>query len=72
MFTLFFQDGPVTDYASAKRSDLQRFGAFFRGMRARGVSLPPSQFEAAFTSLALSDDDVGQICEAARETLREI
>ncbi|HUQ04218.1 MAG TPA: glutamate-1-semialdehyde 2,1-aminomutase [Kofleriaceae bacterium] len=72
MFTLFFQDGPVTDYASAKRSDLQRFGAFFRGMRERGVSLPPSQFEAAFTSLALSDDDVGQICEAARETLREI
>ena len=72
MFTLFFQDGLVTDYASAKRSDLQRFGAFFRGMRARGVSLPPSQFEAAFLSLALSDDDAGQICDAARETLREI
>ncbi|MBE7448213.1 MAG: glutamate-1-semialdehyde 2,1-aminomutase [Kofleriaceae bacterium] len=72
MFTLFFQDGPVTDYTSAKRSDLQRFAAFFRGMRARGVSLPPSQFEAAFTSLALSESDVDQICSAARDTLREI
>lgn len=72
MFTLFFQDGPVTDYTSAKRSDLQRFAAFFRGMRARGVSLPPSQFEAAFTCLALSESDVDQICSAARDTLREI
>ena len=72
MFTLFFAEGPVTDYTSAKTSDLQRFGAFFRGMRQRGVSLPPSQFEAAFTSLALSDRDVDEICEAARDTLRQI
>ena len=72
MFTLFFTAGPVTDYASAKTSDLERFGAFFRGMRERGVSLPPSQFEAAFTSLALSDRDAEEICEAARDTLRQI
>ncbi|HVV84883.1 MAG TPA: glutamate-1-semialdehyde 2,1-aminomutase [Kofleriaceae bacterium] len=71
MLTLFFTDGPVTDYASARTSDTTRFGAFFRGMRARGVSLPPSQFEAMFVSLALSDRDVDDICVAARETLSE-
>ena len=72
MFTLFFTASAVIDYASAKTSDLQRFAAFFRGMRARGVSLPPSQFEAAFASLALSDADVDQIVTAARETMAEL
>ena len=69
MFTLFFQDGPVTDYTSAKRSDLQRFGAFFRGMRARGVSLPPSQYEAAFLSAAHTEADVDATVAAADEAL---
>ncbi len=71
MFTLFFSATEVRDYATAKSSDLQRFGAFFRAMRARGVSLPPSQFEAAFASLALSDGDVEQIVTAAREALAD-
>jgi glutamate-1-semialdehyde 2,1-aminomutase len=71
MLTLFFTDGPVTDYRSAKTSDTARFAAFFRGMRARGVSLPPSQFEAMFVSLALSDRDVDDICAAARAALAE-
>ena len=69
MLTLFFTDGPVTDYATARTSDTRRFGHFFRGMRARGVSLPPSQFEAMFVSLALDDRDVDEICAAAQDTL---
>ena len=50
MLTLFFTSEPVTDFASAKRSDTKRYAAFFRGMLARGVFLPPSQFEAMFVS----------------------
>ena len=69
MLTLFFTAGPVTDYASAKTCDLARFASFFRGMRDRGVSLPPSQFEAMFVSLAFSDDDIDAIVTAAAQTL---
>ena len=71
MLTLFFTAGPVTDYATARTADTARFGAFFRGMRARGVSLPPSQFEAMFVSLAMTDGDIDEICQAARDTLAE-
>ncbi|MDB4962003.1 MAG: glutamate-semialdehyde--aminomutase [Myxococcales bacterium] len=69
MLTLFFTKGPVTNYETAKLADTNRFGAFFRGMRERGVFLPPSQFEAMFISLAHTDEDVDQIVAAARETL---
>ncbi|MDX2094164.1 MAG: glutamate-1-semialdehyde 2,1-aminomutase [Kofleriaceae bacterium] len=69
MLTLFFCAGPVTDYATAKAADTQRFAAFFRGMRERGVFLPPSQFEAMFVSLAHTDDDVDQIVAAAKASL---
>jgi glutamate-1-semialdehyde 2,1-aminomutase len=68
--TLFFSPGPVTDYASAKTVDTQRYGAFFRGMRERGVFLPPSQFEAMFVSLAHSDADVDEVIAAAKASLR--
>jgi glutamate-1-semialdehyde 2,1-aminomutase len=69
MLTVFFAAGPVTDYATAKTSDTARFGTFFRGMRDRGVFLPPSQFEAMFVSLAHTDDDLDAIVAAARAVL---
>ncbi len=69
MLTLFFCDSPVTDYQSAKAADTQRFGSFFRGMRDRGVFLPPSQFEAAFVSLAHTDEHIDQIIAAAKASL---
>jgi glutamate-1-semialdehyde 2,1-aminomutase len=69
MLTLFFAAGPVTDYASAKTADTARFGTFFRNMRDRGVFLPPSQFEAMFVSLALSEGDIDEIVAAARASL---
>jgi len=69
MLTLFFAAGPITDYATARTADTAKFGAFFRGMRDRGVFLPPSQFEAMFISLAHSDEDVDTIVAAARATL---
>lgn len=70
MLTLFLTAGPVTDYASAKTSDTARFGHFFRGMRERGVFLPPSQYEAMFVSLAHSDDDIERVIAAAHEALK--
>src|SRR5205814_504888 len=50
MFTVFFTAGPVTDNASAVRSDVKRYARFFHGLLARGVYFPPAQFEAAFVS----------------------
>ena len=52
MYTLFFNDGPVTDYDSALESDTKKYAAYFRHMLASGIYLPPSQFEANFLSTA--------------------
>jgi glutamate-1-semialdehyde 2,1-aminomutase len=71
MMTLFFCEGPVKNYADAKRADTAAFGRFFNGMRARGVFLPPSQFEAMFLSLAHAETEIDDICKAAREVLTE-
>ena len=72
MLTVFFTAEPVTDFASASRSDTERYAAFFRRMLARGIFLPPSQFEAMFVSLAHGDDEIRQTIEAARESLAGI
>src|SRR5499427_4866091 len=57
MFTWFFTPGPVTDWNSASKSDTEAFGRFFRNMLEGGVYLPPSQYEAAFQSVAHSPED---------------
>jgi glutamate-1-semialdehyde 2,1-aminomutase len=67
MFTLFFTEGPVTDYESAKRSDTARFAKFFHWMLERGIYLAPSQFEAAFVSAAHTEEDVTRTAAVARE-----
>ena len=69
MLTGFFTATPVTDYATAKTADAARYGTFFRAMLERGVSLAPSQFEAAFLSLAHTTDDVDVTIAAAREAM---
>ena len=65
MLTGFFTSSPVTDYASAKTSDTQRYAKFFQGMLERGVYFAPSQFEAAFLSTAHSDADIKKTVAAA-------
>jgi glutamate-1-semialdehyde 2,1-aminomutase len=67
MFTLFFAEGPVTDYESAKRSDTKRFAEYFRFMLERGIYLAPSQFEAAFVSAAHTGEDIARTVAASRE-----
>ncbi len=73
MFGLFFTAQHVIDYASAKTSNTARYARFFWNMLARGVYLPPSQFETCFISLALDDgmlEETGKnIAVALRESL---
>ncbi len=69
MLTAFFSAGPVDDYAAVKRADAGLYGSFFRAMLERGVSLAPSQFEAAFVSLAHTAEDLDATIAAARESL---
>jgi glutamate-1-semialdehyde 2,1-aminomutase len=70
MFTGFFTGQKVKDFASAKTSDTTRFGKFFLSMLKNGVNLAPSQFEAAFLSLAHSKADIAKTVEAARKSLK--
>jgi glutamate-1-semialdehyde 2,1-aminomutase len=70
MFTLFFTEGPVVDYASAKASDTARFGRFFRALLEGGVYLPPSQFEAAFLGAAHTQDLIDRTLSAAQKALQ--
>jgi glutamate-1-semialdehyde 2,1-aminomutase len=72
MLTAFFTDGPVSDQASARRADVAAFARFFHAMLARGVHLPPSQFEALFVSLAHGDEELGLTAEAAHAALRQV
>ena len=70
--TLFFADHPVRDYASAKRSNTQRYARFFREMLDRGVFLAPSQFEAAFVSAVHTPADIDYALSAASDSLRAV
>lgn len=69
MFGFFFTEGPVHNYEDAKKSDLTKFSRFHRGMLERGIYLAPSQFEAGFTSLAHTDEDIEKTLAAAREVM---
>jgi len=72
MLTGFFTGEPVVDLVSAKRSDTARYGRFFHGMLERGVFLAASQFEAAFVSLAHTEEDLDSAARAATETLQTL
>ena len=72
MWTLFFTEGPVHDYPTAKRSDVKAFGRFFHALLDRGVYLPPSQFEAAFASLAMGEREIEHTVAAARQAFRSL
>jgi len=71
MLTLFFHRGPVRSWTDAVASDTKRFGVWHRGLVTRGVYWPPSQFEAAFISLAHTEADIDATVEAALGALGE-
>jgi len=72
MFTLFFTDKAVNNFSDAKTADTALFGKYFKGMLAKGIYLPPSQYESWFLSAALGDSEYDQIIAASKETLRSL
>jgi glutamate-1-semialdehyde 2,1-aminomutase len=72
LVTPFFTSQTVRDLQSALTSDTTRYAAFFKGMLARGIYPPPSQFEAWFISGAHTERDIDQTIAAARAALRQI
>jgi glutamate-1-semialdehyde 2,1-aminomutase len=72
MWTAFFTDSPVYDYSSAKKADTKKFGRFFHALLDEGVYLPPSQFEAAFVSLAHGDAEISRTLEAVRKAFKSL
>lgn len=72
MFGFFFTEGPVYNFDDAKKSDTAKFARFYRGMLEEGVYLAPSQYEAGFTSLAHTSEDIQKTIAAADKVLREI
>ena len=72
MWTSFFTDEPVTNWQTANRSNREQYAAFFHAMLDEGVYLAPSQFEAAFVSLAHTDEIVEQTINAAKRAFQKI
>jgi len=72
MFGFFFNEGPVTCFADATKSDADKFRRWHRAMLERGIYFAPSPYEAGFTSLAHTDQDVDRTIAAAREVFREL
>ncbi len=72
MWTWFFTPGPVKDYENAATSDTGAFGRFHRAMLDQGVWLPPSQYEAAFLSIAHGEEEVTATIAAARRAFESV
>lgn len=72
MFSIFFNDGKVKDYASSAASDQEAFKVWFRAMLEQGVYLAPSQFETLFLSLAHTDEDINRTIAAAEKAFRTV
>ena len=72
MFSIFFNDGKVKDYASSAASDQEAFKVWFRAMLEQGVYLAPSQFETLFLSLAHTDEDIDRTIAAAEKAFRTV
>jgi len=72
MFGMFFMGDPVRNYDDAKKSDKAKFARFHRGMLEQGIYLAPSQFEAGFTSLAHTEEDIEGTLAAAKEVLSSL
>jgi glutamate-1-semialdehyde 2,1-aminomutase len=69
MLGMFFTDQDVANFEDAKTCDLERFSAFYQGMRQEGVYIAPSQFEVLFVSTAHSDEHIDATINAAQKIL---
>jgi glutamate-1-semialdehyde 2,1-aminomutase len=69
LFTLFFTGGPVTDFASAKKSDTGAYARVFRSLLDDGILTAPSQFEANFLGAAHTPVQLDRAAEAWKRAL---
>ncbi|MEF8823576.1 MAG: glutamate-1-semialdehyde 2,1-aminomutase [Desulfohalobiaceae bacterium] len=67
LFTLFFTPDPVTDFASAQKTDTVLYGSFYRQMRDQNIYLSPANFECTFTSFVHTEEDFSAALEAAKK-----
>lgn len=72
MISVHFSEQPVTDFATAAASDLNRFNKFFHELLKRGIYLPPSAFESWFLNNALTKEDLDKTIQAVEESLEAI
>ncbi|MBW1709969.1 MAG: glutamate-1-semialdehyde 2,1-aminomutase [Deltaproteobacteria bacterium] len=72
MSCLFFNPGPVTDYASAANSNLDMFACFYKAFREAGIYLAPSQFETTFVSAAHTESDIEKTLAAAPAVFKNL
>ncbi len=72
MYGFFFTDGEVKNFEDAAKQDTAKFGRWHRGMLEHGVYLAPSAYEAGFTSLAHTEEDIDKTIQAAREVMQSI
>jgi glutamate-1-semialdehyde 2,1-aminomutase len=72
LLTVFFSETPVTNYAEAAACDQDAYATWCRGLLARGVYAPASQFEAWFPSLAHDDSHLTATAEAAAGAFAEV
>ena len=72
MFSIFFNEGKVKDYASSAASDQEAFKVWFRAMLEQGIYLAPSQFETLFLSLAHTDEDIDHTIAAAEKAFAAV
>ena len=66
LFTIYFTEAPLRDFASVQTSDVALFESFFKQMREQGIFMAPSAFEANMLSFAHSEEDFAKALEAAR------
>lgn len=72
MIGYFLNEGPVTNFEEANKSDLKLFSNMYREMAKEGVFLPPSQFEGTFLSTAHTKDDIEKTIQAFDNALSRI
>ena len=72
MFGFFLCDGPVRNFEEAKSTNSELFGKLHRAMLTRGVYLAPSSYEAGFTSLAHTEEEIDQTIIAFEQSFKEL
>jgi len=72
LLTVFFTDSAAFDYESVSKADTKLFGRFFQQLLAEGIYWPPSQFEAAFISMAHSNEDIDFTIGAIEKALNRV